>query len=72
MRINSVVADDRAKTAARNQILSLQKKKLFSTYRLYKTLDMNGGNVNAWLKYGDNKKVSCDAAFNMLKLAQAL
>ena len=72
VRINSVVADDRAKTAARNQILSLQKKKLFSTYRLYKTLDMNGGNVNAWLKYGDNKKVSCDAAFNMLKLTRAL
>ena len=56
MRINSVVANCRVKSAARNQILSLQKKKLFSTYQLYKTLDMNGENVNAGLKHGDNKK----------------
>lgn len=72
VKINSVVADDRAKTAAHNQILSLQEKKLFSSYRLYKTLGMNGENVNAWLKNEDNKKVSCAAAFNMLELARAL
>ena len=50
--------DEELKAAMRMKILQLQKTKNCSTYKLYKELKLNPGNINSWLKNGDGTKVS--------------
>ena len=46
------------KAAMREKTLQLLKEKNCSNYRVYKDLNLNPGNVNCWLKNGDDSKVS--------------
>ena len=50
----------------RQKILRLQKQSGVSTYRIYTDLQLNPGNVNAWLKHGNHDKVSLDTARTIL------
>lgn len=69
---NKHVRDNKTKLLMCEQIQKLQKKKSFSTYRLYTDLGMNHGNVNAFLKHSDVSKVSLNAARTMLHYAECL
>lgn len=61
-RINKCSNDNETKMLMRNRIISLQQQRNISNYRIYKDLGMNPGNVNAYLKNGDVKKISLDSA----------
>ena len=61
----SSAAPDREKelkAAMRKKILQLQEEKQCSNYRVYRDLNLNPGNINSWLKYGDGSKVSYQTA----------
>ena len=45
--------DNDLKGAMRKKILSIQKEKHCSNYRVYTDLHLNPGNINSWLKNGD-------------------
>lgn len=59
---SSLQNDYHTKELMRSRILKLQNAKGISNYRLYADLHLNPGNFNAWLKYGDPKKISLDTA----------
>lgn len=63
---NSRDTDDMTKELMRNKILRLQKEHRVTNYRLYTDLNMNPGNVNAWLKHGNGNKISLDNARTVL------
>ena len=48
------------------KICFTRKSKNMSNYRIYKELNLNPGNANAFLKYGDVSKVSLDTARKIL------
>jgi len=50
----------------------LQVNKGVSNYRLYTDLNLNHGNVNAYLKHGDISKVKKETAENILNYLKAL
>ena len=52
----------RTKEVTRQRILSMQREKGVSNYRIYKTLGLNPGNINDWLKNGAGEKVSMETA----------
>ena len=54
--------DNDLKGAMRKKILSIQKEKNCSNYRVYTDLRLNPGNINSWLKNGDCTKVSYHTA----------
>ena len=58
--------NDATKELMRNKILRLQKERNVTNYRIYTDLKMNPGNLNAWLKHGDNSKISLDSARSCL------
>ena len=53
-----------------NRIRQLQEENDISNYRLYSTLKLNPGNVNAFLKHGDTGKVSLDTARKIYECAK--
>ena len=59
---NRKETDARTKELIRQRILSMQKEKGVSNYRIYKTLGLNPGNINDWLKNGAGEKVSLAVA----------
>ncbi|MBQ4092726.1 MAG: transcriptional regulator [Firmicutes bacterium] len=59
--------DNEKKNLIRSRVLSLCKEEGISNYRIYTDLNMNPGNVNAWLKHGNAEKVSLSAAREILK-----
>lgn len=63
-------SDNHTKSLMRARILQLQKENAFSNYRLYTELGLNPGNINAWLKHGDARKISLSAARRVLQCAQ--
>lgn len=63
---NNRRTNDATKELIRNRILCLQKERNVTNYRLYTDLKMNPGNLNAWLKHGDNSKISLDSARSCL------
>ena len=62
--VSSAVPDreKELKAAMRKKILQLQEEKQCSNYRVYRDLNLNPGNINSWLKYGDGSKVSYQTA----------
>lgn len=58
--------NDEKKELIRNRVLSLCEEGRISRYRIYTDLNMNPGNVNAWLKHGNADKVSLSAAKEIL------
>ena len=63
---NTFRTNDVTKELMRNKILRLQKERNVTNYRIYTDLKMNPGNLNAWLKHGDNSKISLDSARSCL------
>lgn len=63
---NHKLHEDKIKTMMYNKILYLQNKKQITNYRVYKELNLNPGNINAFLKNGDMGKVSLDTARKIL------
>ena len=60
------VRDAELKRAVRKKVLQLQKETGCSNYRVYTDLKLNPGNVNCWLKQGDDRKVSYRTAEKIL------
>ncbi len=63
-------ADDHTKELMRQKILRLQTSSGITSYRIYTDLKLNPGNVNAWLKHGDARKVSLATARKILQYLQ--
>ena len=62
--------DDHTKELLRLKIMRLQEQCGVSNYRIYTDLNLNPGNVNAWLKYGVADKVSLDTARRILRYVE--
>ena len=54
------------KALMQKQIVERQTEKGITNYRIYKNLNLNPGNVNAFLRNGDVSKVGLDTARNIL------
>lgn len=63
---NSKENEDKLKALMQKRIIEVQAKKGITNYRIYKALNLNPGNVNAFLKKGDTGKVSLNTARKML------
>lgn len=63
-------ADDHTKELMRLKVKRLQEQCGVSNYRIYTDLNLNPGNVNAWLKYGAADKVSLDTARRALRYVE--
>lgn len=59
-RAKSKIYDDDTKAKVWKTIRSCLKEKGLSNYRVYKTLKLNPGNANAFLKNGDTSKLSLE------------
>ena len=68
---NRKETDAQTKELIRQRILSMQKEKGVSNYRIYKTLGLNPGNINDWLKNGASEKVSLDTARKAFEFVQS-
>ena len=63
--------DEETNELMRQQIVHLQSERGVSNYRLYTSLGLNPGDLNAWLKHGDGKKVSLKTACAVLEQVRA-
>lgn len=52
------------------RVIDDKKHKMISNYRIYTDLNLNHGNINAWLKNGECAKVSLETARKILKYTQ--
>lgn len=68
---NRAEAADHTKELMRGKLKRLQDQKGISNYRIYTALDMNPGNLNAWLKHGDGGKVSLETARRALRYVES-
>lgn len=59
-------SDDHTKELMRLKVKKLQEQCGVSNYRIYTDLNLNPGNVNAWLKHGAADKVSLETARTIL------
>ena len=59
---DATLADNDTKELIHRRVLELQKEKHLTNYRLYTDLQLNPGNVNAWLKCNDSNKMSLNCA----------
>jgi len=64
---NRTVTDNQAKALMWNKIARLQNEKQVTNYRLYTDLELNHGNLNAYLKHGDSSKLSLDTTRKVLQ-----
>ena len=55
-------ADDHTKMLMHKRVRELQAQKQVSNYRIYHDLNLNSGNLNAWLTHRDCSKVSLNTA----------
>ena len=67
---NRVQSDDHTKELMRLKVKRLQERCGVSNYRIYTDLNLNPGNVNAWLKHGVADKVSLDTARRTLRYVE--
>ena len=58
--------EDKIKLLMQRRIVEVQIEKGITNYRIYKALNLNPGNVNAFLKNGDTGKVGLDTVRRML------
>lgn len=69
---NKVKNDAHTKQLMRNKILKLKSEKKVSNYRIYTDLNLNPGNMNAFLKQGDTNKISLQTARMTIDYLQQL
>ena len=58
--------EDKIKLLMQRRIVEVQTEKGITNYRIYKALNLNPGNVNAFLKNGDTGKVGLDTVRRIL------
>ena len=58
--------NDKLKALMQKKIVEVQTEKGITNYRIYKALNLNPGNVNAFLKNADTSKVGLDTVRNIL------
>jgi hypothetical protein len=63
-------SDDHTKELLRRRTRQLQTEHRISNYRLYRDLELNAGNINAYLKHGDAGKVSLETARRLFEQAK--
>lgn len=63
-------SDDHTKELMRLKVKRLQERCGVSNYRIYTDLNLNPGNVNAWLKHGVADKVSLETARKTLRYVE--
>ena len=71
-RKNKWKADDHTKELMRQKVKYLQEKTGITNYRIYTDLQLNPGNLNAWLKHGFHDRVSLETARKTLQYVDAL
>lgn len=71
-RKNRVQADNHTKALMRKKVKRLQEKNGVTNYRIYTDLNLNPGNLNAWLKHGNGEKVSLDTARLTLRYVESI
>ena len=64
--------ENQTKALMRGKILRLQNEAGVSDYRIYKDLNINQGNLHAYLKHGDCSKVSLDTARKTVDYLESL
>ena len=64
-------ADNHTKELMRQKVKRLQEKYGVTNYRIYTDLELNPGNLNAWLKHGNGDKVSLETARRTLRYVEA-
>ena len=65
-------SNEHTKALMWQRILKLKQEKEVSNYRVYKDLNLNPGNANAFLKHGDTKKLSLPTARKTLAYLESL
>ena len=63
--------EDSIKALMHTKIVERQSQKGITNYRVYKSLNLNPGNLNAYLKNCDTSKVSLDTVRNVLAFVNA-
>ncbi len=63
-------SDNHTKELMRLKVKRLQERCGVSNYRIYTDLNLNPGNVNAWLKHGVAEKVSLETARRTLRYVE--
>ena len=63
--------EDSIKALMHAKIVERQSQKGITNYRVYKALNLNPGNINAYLKNCDTSKVSLDTVRNVLAFVNA-
>lgn len=63
---HSKISDNKLKKLMQKRIVELKTEKGISNYRIYKALNLNPGNVNAFLKNADVSKVGLNTVRKML------
>ena len=63
---NSKESEDKLKSLMQKRIVAIQREKGITNYRIYKALNLNPGNVNAFLKDGNTNKVGLNTVRNIL------
>ncbi len=64
---NKLQSTNYTKQLILNKVIEYKELKNISNYRIYTDLNLNHGNINAWLKHGECDKVSLDTARKVLK-----
>lgn len=64
--------DNHTKELILRRVLEYKSAKKISNYRIYTDLNLNHGNINAWLKNGKCEKVSLETARKVLKYTEDL
>ena len=59
--------EDKVKALMQKRIVEVQKEKGITNYRIYKSLNLNPGNVNAFLKNGDVSKMGLNTVRKILE-----
>ncbi len=68
---NRKMADDYTKELIRKKVCSLQKRCNVTNYRIYTDLNLDPGDLNAWLNHGHCEKISLNAARKVLQYLEA-
>ena len=66
-RKNTKANEDKIKALMQKRIVELQEEKGITNYRIYKSLNLNPGNVNAFLKNGDVSKMGLNTVRKILE-----
>lgn len=67
---NKPESDYHTKELILKNVIKIKNMKKISNYRIYTELDLNHGNINAWLKNGECNKVSLVIARKILQFTQ--